>query len=314
MHTVDVVIPVHGKWELTEACLEAVSRQTRDAHVIVVDDASTDETPDRLSELAGIDVVTLPTNRGFAAACNAGIRAGAGDVVVLLNNDVVAEPQMLAELVAVFDDAKVGSATALLLRPDGMVDAFGICADLTAAGYVRFHGAPITEIHHESTKLLGPYGAVAAYRRDALTAVGLFDEGIGMYGEELDLALRLASAGWHTRAVAAARGVHLGGGTAGAGSRGQRRRAGFGRGYLVRAWKVLHTRHALRALATEAAVVIADAVASRDLVALTSRVAGWRAARAAEPRPPLPSAVDRRIGFIRSLRLRASSRWPGESS
>lgn len=309
--TVDVVVPVYGKWELTRSCLEHLRRQSVPHNVIVVDDAGPDDTVARLRDgYPEVTVVALDRNRGFAGACNAGIRAGTAEVVVLVNNDVDAAPDLLERLAAAFDDDRVGSACPLLLKPDGRVDAYGICADPTMAGFVRCNGATVDEAlsAHPAARLLGPYGAVAAYRRSALDEVGPLDEGIVMYGEELDLALRLSAAGWRSVPVPDARGTHLGGATSGRGSASQRRKAGFGRGYLLRAYGVLRGRYGIRALVTEAIVCLGDLVLSHDLASTAGRLAGWRAGGTTFLRPRTVPGVDRGIGFVESLRLRIGDR------
>lgn len=303
----DVVVPMYGHWELAAACLESLLGQEVAApvRVVVVDDASPDDSAARVAErFPEVPVVVQPANRGFAATCNRGVAEGDGSVVVLVNTDVVAHPGLLAGLWAAFDDPAVGSVTPLVLDPDGRVDALGIAADPTRAGFLRRHGASPDTLDEPTWRLLGPYGAVAAYRREAWQQVGGLDEGIVMYGEELDLALRLSAAGWAAAQVPHAVATHLGGASAGRGSAAQRERSGFGRGYLLRAHGVLRGRYAPRALLTEAVVVVGDALAHRDLAAGRGRLRGWRAARtAARRRGPVPG-IDPSIGFVRSLRLR----------
>jgi N-acetylglucosaminyl-diphospho-decaprenol L-rhamnosyltransferase len=123
--------------------------------------------------------------------------------------------------------------------------------------------------------------------------------------EDFDLALRLRVAGWETALAIDAVAVHLGSATFGHRSSDQRYKSGHARAYYLRRYGVLRTRTALRALAAEAIVVAGDLVLSRDRAALTGRLAGWRAAvgRARLPWPP-PAAVERRIGFRDSMRLR----------
>jgi N-acetylglucosaminyl-diphospho-decaprenol L-rhamnosyltransferase len=307
--TVDVIVPVYGNWPVTRSCLDSLAAQTLPHRVIVVDDASPDDTLAQLE--AGypkVQVLTMERNSGFAAACNRGLRQATADVVVLVNNDVEAEATMLEKLIAPFADPAVGSSSPLLLRPDGRIDAFGIAADVTLAGFLRWHGAELDAVASPDLQLLGPYGAVAAYRGRAIQEVGLLDEGIFMYGEELDLALRLSAAGWRPGAAPDARGVHLGGATAGRGSARQRERAGFGRGYLLRAYGVLHGRHGFRAFVTEFVVSVGDAILSRDTAAARGRLAGWRAGQAAATRRRYVPDLDRSIGFLASLRLRTGSR------
>lgn len=315
---IDVVVPVFGQWDMTRACLLKLREQTVGHTVVVVDDASPDDTPDRVAaEFPEVVLLRKRRNEGFARACNDGIRAGRADVVVLLNNDVEAAPDFLERLAApLAADGGLGSAVPLLLRPDGTVDAYGVCADVTLAGFVRGQGRHPDDIDEGLPELLGPYGAGAAFSRHALDEVGVLDERIFMYGEELDLAIRLRAAGWGTTPVPAATGVHLGGGTAGRGSSSQRERGGFGRGYTLRAYGVLRTRRWARVLVTEAVVCLGDAVLSRDAAALRGRVRGWRAGRVAEPKPSMAElrGLDARIGFWRSLQMRRADHEAGRAA
>jgi N-acetylglucosaminyl-diphospho-decaprenol L-rhamnosyltransferase len=85
----------------------------------------------------------------------------------------------------------------------------------------------------------------------------------------------------------------------------RRRQAGFGRGYILRRYGLLHGPTARRTLLTEAVVVLGDLLLSRDLAALRGRLAGWHAA-GARVRLPLPPAdcLDHSISFRDSLALR----------
>jgi N-acetylglucosaminyl-diphospho-decaprenol L-rhamnosyltransferase len=136
------------------------------------------------------------------------------------------------------------------------------------------------------------------------TEVGGLDEAIFAYAEDLDLALRLRGAGWGTSAVADAVGIHLGSATHGHRTAWQRRHAGFARGYLLRRYGVLKGRQAIRALTTEAAVVIGDAALSRDLAALSGRLRGWHSARGLARRRAPADALDPAIGMRDSFALR----------
>jgi N-acetylglucosaminyl-diphospho-decaprenol L-rhamnosyltransferase len=304
---VTVVIPVHGGYTLTASCLEHLRAQSLAHDVVVVDDASPDDTPQRIAAaFPEVQLERQPVNRGFAAACNRGIAVSSGELVVLLNNDVDVRPDFLARLVAPLrDDPRLGSVAALLVTPGGAtIDSLGLAVDRTAAGFPRLQGAPAAAANGGAQPpLVGPSGGAAAYRRSALMAAGPLDEHIFMYQEDLDLALRLRGAGWGAAAAPDAVGVHHGSATAQRRSAFQRRTAGWSRGYLLRRYGVLRGRAALTALLTELVVVAGDAVISRDLAALRGRVAGWRAARGM-PRRALPPGVMSERGFAASLRLR----------
>ncbi|MFJ6653181.1 glycosyltransferase family 2 protein [Microbacterium sp. NPDC091313] len=309
---VDIIVPVHGGWEFVRRCLLSLMSQSMDVRVIVVDDASPDDTADRVAaEFPTADLIRNGSNRGFAASCNAGIRRGDGDVVILMNSDVEAEPDLARSVVDAFahDAASVASVSPILLTADGLVDSFGIVADRTGAGFVRYHGADLKDADADEPPLLGPYGAVAAYRRSALDEVGLLDERIFMYGEELDLALRLRASGWDARALDRVVGKHLGGASAGRGSARQRYLAGFGRGYTLRVYGVLRTASAAQALTTEIIVSLLSLLLHRDVAGLRGRTSGWRAGAGVQRRSIPLEAVDRRIGLILGLRMRSARYW-----
>ena len=97
--SIDVVIPTFNGWDLTRSCLEHLGRQTVSHTVIVAENASSDGTPRNVrSTFPEARLVELYRNRGFAAACNHGVRGGSGDVVVLLNNDVDCPPDFVERL------------------------------------------------------------------------------------------------------------------------------------------------------------------------------------------------------------------------
>jgi N-acetylglucosaminyl-diphospho-decaprenol L-rhamnosyltransferase len=303
----DVVVPVHDNYHLTASCLRLLAAQTAAHRVIVVDDGSSDDTPERLrTDWPQVSVVEMGSNRGYTAAVNRGVREGSGDFVVLLNNDVELHPDCLQRLTAPLrEDARVGAVAAVMLAPgEERIDSVGVTADPTLAGFARLHGRPARDAAAVEPLLTGPEGAAGAYRRSAWEQVGGLDETIRAYMEVLDLALRLRTAGWATALALDAVGVHLGSQTYGTRSRAQRRLAGFSRGYLLRRYGVLRGRFAARTLLTEAIVVGADTLLCRDFEALAGRLEGWRAGRGAGRIVPPAEGFDRSISLWRSLALR----------
>ncbi len=305
--TVDVVVPTYGGWEHTERCLRHLAAQTLAHRTIVSDNGSPDGTPERVrAAFPDVDVLEGRGNPGFAHACNRGVAAGAGEIVVLLNNDVDVRPDFLERVAAPLADPAVGSVAATLLQADEeRIDSVGLAADATLAGWSRLHGRPAAEAGGASPRLAGPSGGAGAYRRRAWEQVGGLDEGVRFYSEDLELALRLRAAGWRAAVAPDAVGVHAGSATMGRRSAAQREAAGFARAYFLGRYRVLRSRTGPRALATELVVAGADAALHRDLAALRGRVRGLRAARAVPPRPrPPEDAIEPAIGFVASLRMR----------
>jgi N-acetylglucosaminyl-diphospho-decaprenol L-rhamnosyltransferase len=316
---VDVAIVAYRGWELTRSCLEHLRRQTLPHSVAVCDNGCDQGTAARLAaEYPEVRVMRMERNMPYPVACNAAVALGEAEIVVMMNNDVDAQPEFLERLTAPFAGRpRLGSVASLLLRPgEREIDSAGLVADCTLAGFLRFHGGSPADARSDSLALTGPAGTAAAFRRAAWWQVGGLDESILAYMEDLDLALRLRAAGWETTLALDAVAVHVGSATFGHRSAEQRRKIGHARAYLLRRYGVLRSRAALRTLATEALVVAGDALLAHDAQALAGRLEGWRAAGSLPPlAPPPPQAIDLEIGFIDSLRLRrAIYLAPGRST
>lgn len=297
--TTDVVIVTWRSGERVLRCLERLEEQGLAHETWLVDNASGDGTVAAVRRrFPAVRVLEMASNAGFGAAVNAGARAGSGEAIVLVNDDVELEPGALAALLSPFADPAVGMVAGLTTVPgSGLVDGFGIEVDVTLAPYNRLRGEPVG---NAAGVLLGPSGGLAAYRRSAFEDAGGFDERLFAYGEDVDLALRLRLAGWGAAAVAEARGVHVGGASFGVDSPLQRRLAGFARAFVLRRYGVLRSRHAARALLFEALVCAAGIARGRTLEHLRGRIAGWRAATDGLPVPP--AAIDRDISAGEALR------------
>ena len=120
---VSVVIPAHNKVNVTYygLCALLVAHNEASFEVIVVDDASIDETSTLENIVSGITVIHNEQAQRFIRACNAGVAAAKGEYVVLLNNDTEATRGWLDALLKVFDDFDdVGAVGSKLLYPNGL--------------------------------------------------------------------------------------------------------------------------------------------------------------------------------------------------
>jgi GT2 family glycosyltransferase len=299
--TADVVIVTWRAGRRVLGCLERLTAQLEPQRVIVVDNASGDGTAEGVREaFPDVRVLDMPRNVGFGSAVNAGAGACSGEAIVLVNDDVEVDEGCIEALVApLAEDPRCGMVAGLTLMPGrARVDGFGIELDRTLAAYNRLRGRTPGQT---PGVLAMPSGGLAAYRRTAFETVGGFDERLFAYGEDVDLGLRLRRAGWHAADAPAASGVHEGGATIVVGSPGQRRYAGFARGFLLRRYGVLRSRAAARALLFEALVVGWGLVTARTTLPLRARVAGWRAAGGARIAPP-PDAIDASIDAREAFR------------
>ena len=310
MSSIDVVIPTWNGRDLLERCLESLEGQTVEHRVIVVDNGSQDDTAELVRErFPSTRLVELERNYGFAGGVNRGVKQGDGQFVVLVNNDVECDPPFLEQLVAPFEEKRVGMVAGLLLRPGRKaIDGYGLECDPTLATYPRFAGAPYpgTQVHEDG--LLGPSGGAASYRRNAYSAAGGLDEGTFAYMEDVDLALRLRDSGWIAAGAPGATGTHLGSATFGHRSRAQVEIAGASRAYMLRKYGVLGRglTTGAWALGVEVGVTLIDTITGRDLAAARGRLAGWKKAAGRHARIP-EGAVNTELGFREGLRRRLAT-------
>jgi glycosyltransferase involved in cell wall biosynthesis len=105
---VSVIIPTYNGARTLARCLEALQRQEFQGpfEVLVVDDGSTDDTPEVCAGFAGVRCLRQP-NRGPAVARNLGVREAKGELVVFTDADCEPEPDWLAEMVAPFADPEI---------------------------------------------------------------------------------------------------------------------------------------------------------------------------------------------------------------
>ncbi|HEX2619183.1 MAG TPA: glycosyltransferase family 2 protein, partial [Phototrophicaceae bacterium] len=223
-----IVIVNWNTRDLLRKCLQTVTASQGDFkfHTIVVDNASTDGSPEMVrTEFPQVDLILSSTNGGYSYANNLGLRAlglrGAGKIdqkapryALLLNPDTEVPPTALYDMTCYMDEhPEVGIAGPKLIMPldDNRLDlacrrsfptpevAFYHYSGLAKlfpdsprfARYNMTYINPDTEVEVDSV-----VGAYMQIRREAIRAVGLLDETFFMYGEDLDWAFRIKSAGW----------------------------------------------------------------------------------------------------------------------
>ena len=121
MARVAVVIPNWNGAHFLSECLDSLLRQTAACEIVVVDGASSDGSVELVrTRFPIVKLVSLSSNRGFAGAVNAGIRWAlerGSEFVALLNNDAVAAPDWLEQLMVTAErHPDAGTVTAKLLR------------------------------------------------------------------------------------------------------------------------------------------------------------------------------------------------------
>lgn len=199
---VGIIISNYNGWQDTLACLDSLQKQTfRDFEVILLDDASTNDSVEQLSARLPEDVIFLPhrENLGFSASNNLGIRRALEDGVewvLLLNNDTVCAPDMLETLLAQTPENAVSCPKMLFLdEPDRIWFAGGRLNPRT--GHVRHlggHAKDGPEVSRRQPVNFITFCCVLLPRR-VVEQVGFLNEELFMYCEDVEYCIRLTDAG-----------------------------------------------------------------------------------------------------------------------
>jgi GT2 family glycosyltransferase len=208
---VSVLITTFNSAKFVARCLDSILNQSyQSIEVVVVDNASSDETRTTLQRTNGLKVFYNARNTGFAAAQNQAARAARGTWLLSLNPDAVLSPTFIAELILVGElDARIGTVCGKLLRwnPEsleeltGVIDSTGIYFRRDLRHLDRGAEQVDTGQYEKVEYVFGATGAAALYRRAMLDDVSVegqyFDEQFFAYREDADLAWRAQLMGWH---------------------------------------------------------------------------------------------------------------------
>jgi len=198
---------------LLRQCLESIPQATLGLtyEVIVVDNASTDNSQNLAREFPHVRWIQNEENVGFTRANNQGIALSQGRFICFLNPDTVLHPNALVTLVQYLQaHPDVGIVGPQLQYPDGtlqpsryrfptlmtsLMESTPLAWAWPSNPWNRlYHYSDRSPKHTHEVDWLN--GACLVVRRDVIDTVGPFDEGFFMYSEELDLCRRAKDAGW----------------------------------------------------------------------------------------------------------------------
>ena len=247
--TASIIIPAYNQALHTERCLEQLGKtlpKNFSGEVVIVDDASSDETPailDRWSDQDfQIQVLRNPKNSGFVASCNRGAAAANGDVLVFLNNDTLPQPGWLHPLLKTLrDESAAGAVSGKLLYPDGRLQEAGgvVFSDGTACNFGRNESAG-TPLFNFLREVDYGSGALLATWRDLFTDLGGFDTRFEpAYYEDTDYCFAVRSKGYRVYYQPASVVIHVEGASAGTDvNTGMKRYQEVNRIKFVEKWRV----------------------------------------------------------------------------
>ncbi|MGA3317371.1 MAG: glycosyltransferase family 2 protein [Candidatus Korobacteraceae bacterium] len=223
------IIVTYNSGDSIWSCLEALGNQ--DCEIVIVDNASHDETVPRVEEFVGwhpVHLVANSENLGFAAAVNQGARESSGDVLLILNPDAIAEPGAVKALLQCLETTGAVAVGGALMKDDGQPArgfAFRRLPTLISLLYeamlmnrlwprnpVNRRYRCLDADYSQQQEVEQPAGACLAITRVAWESVGGFDEQFfPVWFEDVDLCQRLLEHGGKIMHCPAARFRHSGG-------------------------------------------------------------------------------------------------------
>lgn len=191
MPRVSVVIPTYNRADLLPFTLEsALSQSFKDCEIIVIDNASADETPQLMERYAGrVRYIRKPVNKGLVDSYNMGFREAAGEFIMLLDSDDTIHPTMLEKQVSYLDRNQ---------RAD-LVRTAGFYVDINGDKIARMRVAPSGPGRQMLESLVfGNFEMCGSilYRKRTIDLIGPEDENLPVYGD-WDYSLRLALQNCH---------------------------------------------------------------------------------------------------------------------
>lgn len=210
------------------SCIGEIERAEISAEIVIIDNASIDAYPQRLAHLSSmIRILRHQENLGFSAANNKAIRMSQGRFILILNDDAILQPGSLELMLhRLRSSPSVAAVGPKLLNPDGSLQRNftnrrspslrGILCQLLFVEKMLERNAWTRDLFTMSRDLERSgetdhiAGACFLAKREALEAVGLFDENFYYLYEDGDLCYRLKDAGWQVVYLAEARVTHVG--------------------------------------------------------------------------------------------------------
>ncbi len=204
---VSIIIPAWNLWEMTRDCLESLARHTPAelAEVIVADNGSTDATASELQSFGenlfgkNFKAARLEKNFGFSAGCNAGARAGSGDLLFFLNNDTLVTENWLPPLINALESPAIGMVSPLLVFPESnRVQHCGVVFEPTLAVRHLYSNFPAKHpVVRKKRRFQALSGAAIMLSAGLFEDCGGFNEGYMNGFEDLDLSCAVRKRNMH---------------------------------------------------------------------------------------------------------------------
>lgn len=195
------VIPNYNGEKTIIPCIEAIYKaslqSSYNGEIIVVDDGSTDNSLLYLHNLLDkINLLELTENKGFSSAANIGFAEAKGDIIILINNDVIVDKDIIDLSLKHFSDNSVFAVSFKAVDENGNM-RIGRTLPNFKKGMLRAIPDERRDANSKVNITFFASGGGAAFHREKLLSLGGFDEIFNpFYWEDIDLSYRAWNTGW----------------------------------------------------------------------------------------------------------------------
>lgn len=211
---VEIIVVSWNRYPDLSECLDSLERLTySNYHITVVDNGSTDGTPQRiLEQYPGVCLLRTGENIGFSAGNNVAIRRVLSsldtvDYILLLNDDTVVEPGFLDSMIkSVAEDPSVGMAAPLIYYHDSPEKIWWAATrlNLKSGWKLGWHFVPPMRLDRPYDVEVVP-GCAMLVRREVVEQVGLLNESLFMYWEDVEYCIKAKELGYRLLCIPTAR-------------------------------------------------------------------------------------------------------------
>lgn len=203
MFDLSIIIVTINNIKILDQCLDSIYKNTKKItfEIILADNASTDGTQEMIRrKYPQVRFIDNNKNIGFVKASNQGLRIASGRYQMLLNNDTITKDSAFDKMVDFMDkNPKVGACGAKLLNIDGTIQRQG------GLFGKKFYNAK------QPVEVDFVIGACLMVRKEVIEKVGLMDEKLFFYNDDLDWCLSIRKAGWKIYFCPQSEVIHYGG-------------------------------------------------------------------------------------------------------
>lgn len=205
MKDLTIAILNYNSGEYLLKCLQSLKRIESEANIstVVIDNNSTDESfTSMISRFKDVEFIKNNENLGFSKGYNGALKNIKTEFVLLLNPDCLLQKGVIKRILEDFEDQKVGAATCKIILPDGKIDLTAHRGFPTPWASLLYMLGNDREYHLTDRLIMEAHevdsiaGAFFMTRKSILEKVGFLDERFFLYGEDLDLCLRIKKAGF----------------------------------------------------------------------------------------------------------------------